>query len=395
MGQWDYLVVDFDTHYYEPLDACTRFLDERIRKERRGVQIVEEGRRKFAVVGGRLTNFVPNITFDPVAAPGSLEAYFRGDALGKAFKDMAQVERLRPEYQQGEPRRRVMEQQGVEASVLLPTFGCGLEELLAHDLEASRATLHAFNRWLLDEFGFTGPTVAAPLISLSDVDAAFAEVEWVLSEGARVLLMLPGPVRLPGDHRTSPTNPRFDRVWQLINDTGITVAYHTADAGYFRYFRDYDDPPVMDSFSRDMLLGSLWAVDRPMQDMLGVMVLRRFFERFPNLRIVSIEQGSDWLHVLLDKLHKLYKRRPQIFAEPPADTIRRHVWMCPFWEDDIDALVDAVGVDHVVFGSDWPHPEGVTEPRDFVGYLDGMDDTTIRRIMRENATDLLTLQPSA
>lgn len=389
----DFALVDFDTHYYEVLDAWTRHLDPQIKKQRRGVELVTSGDRVYPLVGGRLSNFIPNITFDPVAAPGSLEAYFQGAAEGKSVKELAQLESPRPEYQHGEPRLAVMDDQNVERSVLLPTFTCGVEEALHHDIEAMHATVHAFNLWLLEEWGFDGRTVAAPMIAMSDVGRAVAETEWALEQGALVLLMTPGPVRGSDGRRHSPANPMYDPIWRVINDAGITVAYHAADSGYFRYFCDYDDPPVMDAFSHDMRLGSLFSVDRPIQDMVGVMVLQRLFERFPNLRLVSIEQGSDWLGVLMGKLHKLYKRRPRIFAEDPLDTVRRHLWVCPFWEEDIQALAGLIGTQRVLFGSDWPHPEGVAEPVQFAKYLEGFSPAEIRQIMRENGAGLLERRP--
>jgi predicted TIM-barrel fold metal-dependent hydrolase len=388
----EYPLVDFDSHYYEVLDAWTRHLDPKIAAQHRGVEIITSGKRVYPLIGGKLSSFIPNITFDPVAAPGSLEAYFRGEAGGKSLKELARLESPRPEYQHREPRLAVMDQQNVERTVLLPTFTCGVEEALADDVEAMHATLEAFNRWLLEEWGFDGRTVAAPMVALSDVDRALSEIRFLLDHGARLLLMTPGPVRAPGGQRHSPANRIYDPVWQLINDAGITVAYHAADSGYFRYFKDYDDPPVMDAFSPEMRLGSIFSVDRPIQDMIGVMVLQRFFERFPNIRLVSIEQGSDWLVVLMGKLHKLWKRRPRIFAEDPVDTVRRHLWVCPFWEDDISALAELIGPERVTFGSDWPHPEGVAEPVHFAKYLEGFSPADVRKIMRENGAELLELR---
>ena len=352
-----------------------------------------KGKRSYTVIGGRLSGFVPNVTFNPVAAPGSLEDFFMGKTLGKRASETARLEPLQPAYQHREPRLQAMAEQGVEEIVLLPTFTCCIEESLADDLEATYAVLHSHNRWLHEEWGFGGPTIAAPVIAMSDVDASLAEIEWVLSEGARVLCMMPGPVRVPGGgRRRSPANEHYDPIWKLIDEAGVTVAYHAADSGYFRYFQDYDDPPVMDAFSPYMRLGSLFSVDRPIQDMLGVFVMQRLFERFPNLRIIAVEQGSDWLGGLVHKLDKLYHRRTRLFAEPPMDTVRRHIWVCPFWEDDIDALVDLVGVTHVVFGSDWPHPEGVAEPEQFTKYLSGLSPQDTRLVMRENGRELLELR---
>jgi predicted TIM-barrel fold metal-dependent hydrolase len=67
--------------------------------------------------------------------------------------------------------------------------------------------------------------------------------------------------------------------------------------------------------------------------------------------------------------------------------------VAPYYEDDIRHLADAIGVDHVLFGSDWPHAEGLTVPKAFVEDLDGFSDDEVRRIMRENAL-ALTRPPS-
>ena len=69
-------------------------------------------------------------------------------------------------------------------------------------------------------------------------------------------------------------------------------------------------------------------------------------------------------------------------------TFRRHVWVAPYYEDDIRHLADAIGADHVLFGSDWPHAEGLAEPKAFIEDLDGFDDDEVRLIMRDNALAL-------
>ena len=130
MSTIDFPLIDFDSHYYEVLDAWTRHLDPKLKKQHRGVEIVTSGNRTYPMVGGKLSNFIPNITFDPVAAPGSHEAYFRGEAEGKSVKELARVESPRPEYQHREPRRRLLDHRLVhrrEASELFGAAdeGCG------------------------------------------------------------------------------------------------------------------------------------------------------------------------------------------------------------------------------------------------------------------------------
>jgi predicted TIM-barrel fold metal-dependent hydrolase len=114
------------------------------------------------------------------------------------------------------------------------------------------------------------------------------------------------------------------------------------------------------------------------------------FDRFPNLRVATIETGSGWVRPLLKKLKQLSVQLPHEFASDPVAAFRDHVWVSPFFEDDVLALVDAVGPDKVVFGSDYPHAEGLAEPTAFVKELDGLDDTAIRKIMRDNARALVT-----
>ncbi|MGA8546003.1 MAG: amidohydrolase family protein [Mycobacterium sp.] len=395
MTQLGYKLVDFDTHYYETIDAFTAYQDSAISRAGRGVEMIMRDGRTYAAIGGRISKFVPNVTFNRVAPPGSLEAYFKGEAGGRRPSELVTSEEVRPEYQSLEARIATLASQGVEEALLLPTFAYAIEEALKDDIEAMHSTIKAFNMWLQATWSFTGPAVAAPILPLADPVLAADELERLLDAGARVLTMGPGPVRGIGDVRHSPAHRLYDPVWRRIDEAGITVAYHAADSGYFRYFKDYDDPAEFNAFSTKVRLGSLWSIDRPMQDMLGAMIMQKFFYRYPNVRIVSVEQGSDWLLVLMKKLDKAYRQRRALFAENPAETIRRHVSVCPFWEDDIDKLLDAIGVDQVVFGSDWPHPEGVAEPADFVAYLGNLAQSDVQKVMRTNARELMRRRPAS
>jgi hypothetical protein len=69
------------------------------------------------------------------------------------------------------------------------------------------------------------------------------------------------------------------------------------------------------------------------------------FQRHPALRVASIENGSDWMHLLAKRLRKQRNQMPWSFAEDPLDTLRRHVWVTPYLEEDLHALADLVGVE--------------------------------------------------
>ena len=58
-----------------------------------------------------------------------------------------------------------------------------------------------------------------------------------------------------------------------------------------------------------------------------------------------------------------YGKTPQLFGRDPIESFREHVWVAPFYEDNITHLRDLHGADRILLGSDWPHPEGLSEPR--------------------------------
>jgi predicted TIM-barrel fold metal-dependent hydrolase len=75
-----------------------------------------------------------------------------------------------------------------------------------------------------------------------------------------------------------------------------------------------------------------------------------------------------------------------------SDVFKAHVRVNPFPEEDHGELFEWLAPEHLLFGSDWPHPEGIPEPRAYPDYLPA--DTpaaAIRRMMRDNARELLGL----
>ena len=95
--------------------------------------------------------------------------------------------------------------------------------------------------------------------------------------------------------------------------------------------------------------------------------------------------------MLVKHLRKQANQTPWVFTEDPLDTVRRHVWVTPYLEEDLAALAELIGVEQILFGSDWPHGEGVAQPLDFEKELGGFDPHGVQRIMHDNAVDLLGL----
>lgn len=392
MGSLRYKAIDVDNHYYEPLDAFTRHLDKAFKS--RGVQMVTHGKRTLAVIGGRVNHFVPNPTFDPIIVPGCLDLLFRGEIPeGVDPASLMKVERLaeHPEYQKRDARIEVMDTQDIETVFMLPTFGCGVEEALKHDIEATMASVHAFNLWLDEDWGFDRPDhriIAAPIISLADPVQALAELEFVLDRGAKLVLVRPAPV--PGLVKPRSLGDRsHDPVWARLAEAGVPVGFHLSDSGYLHIAAAWGGKSTFEGFGAKDPLDNVLLDDRAIHDTMASMIVHGVFTRHPKLKAVSIENGSYFVHRLVKRLKKAANTQPRDFPEDPVEQLRNNVWIAPYYEDDLPELAQVIGVDKILFGSDWPHGEGLESPVSFVEELKDFGEADIRKIMRDNALDLL------
>jgi hypothetical protein len=174
-------VYDADNHLYEPEEALTRYLPDRFKRDFYFVDV--EGRRKLAI-GGTISEFIPNPTFAVVAAPGVHVDWFRANnPEGKTLREMT-GKPIRPpeEWRSGDGRIALLDKQGVFASLVFPTLASVLEERLGARAEATAALFHSLNQWTIDEWGFAREDrlFSVPFISLTNVDRAFEELEFVL-----------------------------------------------------------------------------------------------------------------------------------------------------------------------------------------------------------------------
>ena len=209
MDDLGYLPFDCDNHYYEAPDAFTRHVPDHMHE--RCVQWCEINGRKYHVVGGTVSHAVVNPTWDPIAKPGALHEYFRGNPNGRSPLDMLKDrEPLPAEYMDRDARVAKIKEQGLEAVWLFPTLGVLYEELIKHDTEAVKVLFRAFNRWLDEDWGcnYQDTIYAAPYISLCDPQFAVEELEWALDRGARVVCMRPAAV-WTAQGPVSPANPMF------------------------------------------------------------------------------------------------------------------------------------------------------------------------------------------
>ncbi len=382
---------DCDNHYYESEDAFTRHVPEEMKA--RVVQWAEVDGRKYHVVGGKLSKAVTNPTWDPIAKPGALHKYFRGNPEGKnPMEYLKDREPLPAAYIDRDARLEIMESQNLESIWLFPTLGVLYEELLKDDTQAVVALMRGFNRWIEEDWGFDykEKIFASPYISLMDIDQAVSELEWCLEKGARTIVMRPAPVWTQ-EGQLSPGDPVFDPFWSRVNEAGITTVIHAGDSGYSSqgYAEDAFGSSMTGRYRPSI---KAFSIERAAHDWLITMSMERMYTRFPNLRIASVENGADYLDMLFRKLKQQAKKSPSWFDEDPVELFRQHVWMNPFWEDDVYEIIELMGADHVIFGSDWPHIEGMPTPLDYLEEIKDLNEDDLQLVMRDNTRQLNILR---
>ena len=388
-------MIDFDTHYYEPHDCFTRHIDPKFATKAIEIRTDQpDGLGRPYFEGKRLID-VSVVPGDHAGRPGAMRAFLEGNADRGSFVDDAVRGTDVPEFTDCSARLALMDQQGVEAAVLIPSLGVAVEQDLSHDVEATYANLRAFNRWVEEDWGFgrNGRIFAVALLSLLDLDMAIAELDRVLERGARIVHLRAGPVA-----GRSPADPVFDPFWSRVAEAGVPVAFHVGVSGYRElYSTSWSELAGVPGHRMSAFQFATCHGERPIVDTLTALVLHNLFGRHPNLRVVTIENGSSWVPNLLKTMDKAAGASQDSFwlggklTDKPSEIFRQHVFVVPFFEERKSELIELLGPEHVLFGSDFPHPEGLARPADFLDGIGTTSDSATRRIMHDNAAELLQL----
>jgi predicted TIM-barrel fold metal-dependent hydrolase len=394
MSTLSYRMNDADNHCYEPDDCYTRHIEFKYRERTVWIDRATSGPGRM-YVGDERCHFFSVGAGDSIGPPGMMKDFLRGTSEEGGSPSLSPIDGLAvPEFTDKCARLAKMDEQGIERCLMLPTTGLGIEPQLREPKhrEVLYPSLRAFNRWLEEDWGFgaDGRVFGVPMTSLVDVGAGIAELERVLAAGTRFVLLTAGPIdgRSPGD-------PHFDPFWARCQEAGVGVVYHI---GHTPFGAMYSAPwglrPHPPSHRHSLMEYALGFTDRPVADTITALIADNVFGRFPELRVLSVEFGSSWVAPLvtkLDHIARLYSKDMWRFGTPPgtpSELFARHVWVSPFFEDDVAGLAERIGAGHVLAGSDYPHPEGLLWPQEFAQELTGFSAAATRRIMRENFAEL-------
>ncbi|WP_197028877.1 amidohydrolase family protein [Blastococcus sp. URHD0036] len=406
----DFPVFDADNHFYETTDAFTKYLPAEYAGLVKYVQV--NGRTKIAL-RNVISEYIPNPTFNKVAPPGALELEFRAKnpsskhkpvANKTSFGEVTNEERssiagMPPKYIESPPaffnpadRLMVLDELGLDRAVMWPTLASLLEERMADDPDATHVMVHALNEWMHEHwtFNYENRIFPTPVITLPVLDKALAELDYVVERGAKAILIRPAPVPGYNGRRRSFALPEYDPFWERVNEAGLIVGMHSSDDGQQRYMNEWEGRQgEFLAFAKTSGFHALVSADyRGIKDTVTSIVGHGLATRFPDLRFMPVENGSSWLKPLLATMAKVYGRNPGAFDEDPTVALKRSIVLHPFFEEDVVGVIEAMGVDNVVFGSDYPHPEGLHDPIEYMNELEGLSDEDKAKVMGGNLNKL-------
>jgi predicted TIM-barrel fold metal-dependent hydrolase len=356
---------------------------------RSGITVAERNEKELRVVPGMLLN-----RLNPLKDLSPEER----DAFIAEFRDRSEA------FGNRDLRLALMNEQGIDKALMFPAAAHDIEYEFADNIEALYANIRAFNRWMHEEVGFVveNRMWLPPYIALADPDLAVLELETVLAQGATMIQTKSGHAHGGADNPfggRSPADPVFDRFWSIVNEAGVRLAVHLGGTDYQKYGADWSEDPEAVFGDFDAFQWMMYWGDRPAMELTAGLILHNFFGRFPNIRVCLSEMGTVWVPYTLRKMdHAYFMGRKAKWSESgrldrrPSEIFRQHFIVAPYPEENVARVVAEVGIDPIVFGSDFPHGEGLAYPSQYVdSQLSQFSEQDQRRIMRENLENFLAV----
>ena len=280
-----------------------------------------------------------------------------------------------------------MDTDGVDVSIVYPTTVLGLFSTI-RDSDLLNSVLVTYNDWVA-EFcsAFPKRLKAIAMINLDDVQAGIHEMERCAKMGlSGAMITVYPPEDRPYD------SPEYESVWAAAQDLEIPLSLHSST--------NRPGPGQEYQVLQTLTPAFFSNIDHWVRMSLGQIIFSGVFERYPKLQIGSVEMELAWVPHFLDRIDYTYTQRqvefiPYRFKEDmlPSEYFRRNVFL-GFQEDAVGIrLRDVIGVDNLLWGADYPHPESTfPKSREIIDHI--MMDCTQEekaKIVGGNATRIYKL----
>jgi predicted TIM-barrel fold metal-dependent hydrolase len=351
----DGAIIDCDQHLYEPRTMWRDYIDPRFRDDALAIEDDELG---YAWLTWRGRKLYPAEVQHPANAKeiGELRMRIeRGDPAEASYDEL-----LPEEYWSPKARVGRLDDWDLDATVVLPNFGLLWEEQLGSDVPALCANLRAHNRWMAEaQHEGGGRLFGVAHLTLRDREWVLEEIRALGEAGIKLAMTAPAPV-----DGLALSDPRLDPVWEAFVEHDVAPVFHVGN------FRKPFDPAwyAPDPEPGDPLLNSVFLWTAPAVA-IASMIVYGALERHPKLRIGVIELTASWVTEFLPTLEGawgFYAARHggpvTKLSLPPSAYFFRQVRVGAMGYEQPARLIDVIGEDVFMAGSDWPHAEGLSEP---------------------------------
>ena len=281
-----------------------------------------------------------------------------------------------------DPKLRIKDQDldGVQAEVIYGVLGASMR---LNDNEAATELLRIYNEWLAD-FCAAAPDRFAGLASIPshDVDAAVAEIQNVAQRG-----VLKG-IEVANTHDMAPLfDPSWKPVWEVANEAQLPIHYHTIGPK-----NDYNFDTMAALQRRQAFAVHITSFQLAMSKIIMEIIYGGVLEAYPKIKVVIGESGIGWIPYILDHMDLEWEDqfKDLTLKIKPSDYWRRQCF-ATYQSDPIGLrLLDILGEDNVMWGSDFPHPDGVwPDSKAFIEReFEHIPKTIKQKILCDNAAEL-------
>ncbi|MGV0851366.1 amidohydrolase family protein [Mycolicibacterium phlei] len=319
------------------------------------------------------------------------------------FLRRASFRDLHPSSYDPNARMEVMDELGVQASVLYPNLNLVINDLheQVDDPQYKIEIIRAYNDWLAEEWASANPERLIPvaLVAYFDADVAAEEVYRCKEIGHRGLVM----TGMPQLHNKPPlADPYWTPLWKAAEDTGLSVGFHVgANEGIMEKYVNADR--LAAEGSRRMGARTVTEAFLDNAASLNDLLLTGILPKYPNLKFVMVETGVGWVNFCLQSADYHFERYgvrqdcPE-FTEPPSYYFKRQVYTT-YWFEKVDPFhVNNIGADNIMFETDYPHSTSL-EPADVEWAMRegmaGISDEDKNKILWANAAELYGVRTPA
>lgn len=341
----DVKVVDADTHITEWYDLWTSRAPASLKNQVPRVKDLGDGKYQWII--GDDTD---------LGSWGAGASAVKNDgtkAKGVAFADL-QLADIHPASYDAKERVAYMDQQGISAQIAYPNLlGFGGQKSMLTDGALRLASVQIYNDAMAEMQADSGNRIyPMALMPWWDVKESVREAERCHAMGLRGINMNSDP-HLHGLPHLGQTH--WDPLWEVCTDKSLPVNFHigASDESMTWYAAG-----AWPGYSDDVQLayGSVMVI-LANQRVLANIFLTQVLERWPELKIVSVESGVGWLPFLLEAVEYQMHEAGMKMSATPREVFERQVYACSWFErHDLVNSSRSLGVDNVMFETDFPHP---------------------------------------